>query len=218
MTRNEDLPVGAASVVAEGYDRLGARYHDLGRRNGWGPRPRYLSLLSAGLRRGATVLDLGCGDGSPVVAALAERHRVVAVDVSLTQLRLVRRAAPSAALLAADMARLGFRPRSFDAVVCLYSLTHVPRAEHLGVLRSVHTWLRPGGTALLAMGAGDHPDALTDDFLGLGVAMFISHFDADTNRGLVEEAGLEVRSCEVVQQVEDGRRVSFCWILAGRPS
>lgn len=39
--------------------------------------------------------------------------------------------------------------------------------------------LRPGGLAILTMGASDNPDGIEDDWLG--APMFFSHFDGETN-------------------------------------
>lgn len=47
--------------------------------------------------------------------------------------------------------------------------------------------------------------------------MYWSGFDADTNRRLLEEAGLEVDSSEVLTQMEGDTEVSFLWVQAHRP-
>lgn len=209
-------PRAAGSLVADGYDRIADGYVALGRRTGWGSAPEYLEVLLAALRPGSRVLDLGCGAGLPVTAALAREHRVVALDVSPVQLGLARANAPGAALLRADIADVAFVPGSFDAVVCFYSLTHVPRDLHGDVFRRTAQWLRPGGLALFTTGAGDHPDTVTEDFLELGAPMLVGHFDADRNVRLVRDAGLHVLRSDVREQVEDDRTVEFCWILAER--
>jgi hypothetical protein len=52
----------------------------------------------------------------------------------------------------------------------------------------------------------------------LGVPMFFSGFDADTNRRLVREAGFELLVAEVVWMREPGLDVAFLWVLGQRPS
>lgn len=47
--------------------------------------------------------------------------------------------------------------------------------------------------------------------------MYWSGFDADTNRRLLEEAGLEVDSSEVISQMEGDTEVRFLWVEAHRP-
>jgi len=87
----------------------------------------------------------------PMTAALALERTVTGVDISGTQLEMARRNAPSATFIHADMTSLAFEPGSFDAVVAFYSLTHVPRDEHLPLLERIRTWLRPGGLFLASM-------------------------------------------------------------------
>jgi hypothetical protein len=46
--------------------------------------------------------------------------------------------------------------------------------------------------------------------------MYFSHFDAPTNRSIVQRAGFVIESAEVVEDDEDGRQVAFQWIIGRR--
>ena len=46
------------------------------------------------------------------------------------------------------MLALDFTPAAFDAVVGMYSIIHLPRAEQVEMLRKIVTWLKPGGWLL----------------------------------------------------------------------
>jgi SAM-dependent methyltransferase len=200
-------------LVEAGYDAIARRYLE------WGePSParlRYLARLIALLPAGADVLELGCGAGVPCTRELARTCRVTGVDISAAQIALARQHVPQATFLQADMAALDLPPASFDAVVAFYSLIHVPRAEHAGLLAQIARWLRPGGLLLATMGAGDTPAGVEEDWLG--APMFWSHFDAPTNQHLVREAGFSLLEAEVVTEEEDGVPVSFLWVLARVP-
>ena len=63
------------------------------------------------------------------------------------------------------------------------------------------------------LGAADAPD-WTGDWLG--VPMFFSAWDADTNRGLLRDAGYELEVDEVRMMREPEGEVSFLWVLARR--
>jgi len=203
-------------IVADGYDEIALRYLDWSALAPSPERMRYLERLLGLLPPGAEVLELGCGAGVPVTQALAERCRVIGVDISAAQLELAERYVPDATFIQADMAALEFAPGSFDAVVAFYALTHIPRDEHAALLGRIATWLRPGGLLFATMGAGDSPDCVEPDWLG--APMFFSHFDADANRDLVRGAGLEIVDAEVVAEAEDGEMVSFLWMVARRPA
>ena len=144
------------------------------------------------LPRTPRVLDAGCGGGDPALAALAEeRARAVGLDFSGEQLRLARETAPGAALVRGDMTALPFREGSFDAVVALHSLIHVPLEAHPTVLAGFARVLAPGGLLLLTEGeeewVGENPD-----WLGTGVGMRWEIAGRETTRDQLEAAGFEV--------------------------
>lgn len=196
-------------IVADGYAAIAERY--LAWSSTAPVRLRYLERLLDLLPATSDVLELGCGAGEPVTRRLAERHRLVAVDVSPRQLELAARSAPQAHLMLADMLDLAFAPDSFDAVVAFYSLTHVPRAHHADLLARIEAWVRPGGVVLLTMGASDNPGSVDDDWLG--APMFFSHFDSATNRALVQRSGIRILSAELVDEDSRDAGARFLWVI-----
>lgn len=196
-------------VVQSGYDAIAERYAEV-LRGGRGPETyfrRFLDHVLALIPERGTVLDLGCGAGL-ITAELAERASVVAVDLSFAQLALARRNAPAARFLRADMAEVAFAPNSFDAVVAFWSLIHVRRELHSELLRRLHEWLRPAGLFAGTLGSGDNPADTVPDFHG--APMYWSHFDADTNRQLLRNAGfLAVQADEIEDEGE-----TPLWVIA----
>jgi cyclopropane fatty-acyl-phospholipid synthase-like methyltransferase len=202
----------ASRVVADGYDAIAARY--LAWSSNAPVRLRYLELLLELLPQSADVLELGCGAGEPVTRRLAERHRVMAVDVSAAQLELAAQNAPGAQLILADMADVSFAPGSFDAVASFYALTHVPRERHADLIARIVSWLRPRGLVVLTMGSSDNPGAIDPDWLG--TPMYFSHFDAPTNRALAQRSGVRLISAEVVDEAERDPGARFLWVVGRR--
>ena len=205
-----------SEIVARGYDELAGRYAAW-RAPGEGgdPTVQYLEALAGLVEAGARVLELGCGSGE-VTQVLARRYDVTAVDVSAAQVELARRAAPTATVEHGDLLEASHDAGSFDAVVAFYVLNHVPRDRLAEVLDGVALWLRPGGILLASFGIGD-----TDAWVGpwLGTEMFFSSWPAERNSDLVEAAGLELVSDELVTIVErepEPGEATFQWILARR--
>ena len=199
-------------TVARGYDEIADRY--LAWSTDSSVRLRWLTALRAALPSAARILDLGCGPGVPVARWLVDAgYDVTGIDGSRAQIERARRNVPEATFRVGDMTTVDTEPGSFDGVVAMYSITHVPRARHAALFRRIHEWLRPGGVFLASLGAGDSPD-WTGEWLG--VEMFFSHFDAETNLRLVTGAGFVIERQEVVAEDEDGDPVSFLWVLAQR--
>lgn len=182
---------GYKKLVESGYDLVAEQY--LATKDS--DDPLALSALEDVARKlcpGAPVLDLGCGAGIPATRWLAERgFSVTGVDISERQLDLARKLVPTATFLKADMTELDFEPDTFDAVVAFHSIIHVPKEEHPALLAEVHRWLRPGGLflATLTMTEVDGEDP---DWEGWGAAMRWSHYDAETNKQMLREAGFDV--------------------------
>jgi ubiquinone/menaquinone biosynthesis C-methylase UbiE len=205
--------VDRKSTVQGGYNELAPHFGRWMATIDGEPSARFVGELTARLDNGARVLDLGCGDGTNA-RRLAERFDVVGVDLSEEQLRLARAAAPEATFVQADFAEVDFPAGGFDAVTAFYSLVHLPRADHSHLLAKVWRWLRPGGFFLASLSTVGGPDRIEK---WLGVEMFFSGFDAETNSRLIREAGFETLIEEIVSMREPEGETAFLWVLAQRP-
>jgi ubiquinone/menaquinone biosynthesis C-methylase UbiE len=183
-------------VVRRGYDDVAESY--LADRTSNGGDVAMLRELLSRLAPGSGVLDAGCGAGVPVMKLLTEaQHRVVGLDFSARQLSLAHSRVPGADLVHGDLSALPFPHQRFDAVVSFYAIIHVPRRDHPAILHECHRVLRPGGLALLCLGANDVAED-HDPTSWLGTAMYWSHYDAATNLGLLRDAHLDVISDRLV--------------------
>ena len=199
-------------IVADGYDRMASRYAGWAAETRDAARDELLGELTSRLADGARVLDLGCGAGE-TVQALAQRFNVTGLDVSPRQLDGARRRVPKATILLGDATTVEFPAAAFDAVIALYSISHIPREGHAALFRRIAGWLNPGGWLLATLGAHDAPDW---HGAWLGVPMFFSAWDADTNGRLVTEAGFDLVIDDVRTTEEPEGDVSFLWVLARR--
>ena len=146
-----------------------------------------------------------------------EGRHVVGVDISSEQLRLAQAALPDATLIRADLMELDFPDSAFEAITAFYAFMHVPRDDHPELLRRIRRWLKPGGVFLAPLSTHGGPDRVEN---WLGVEMFFSGWDAETNKRLVRAAGLEVLTAEVVamHEPESQYERAFLWVLAGKPA
>jgi GrpB-like predicted nucleotidyltransferase (UPF0157 family)/SAM-dependent methyltransferase len=192
----------ARALVRDAYDRVSYAYRsddgdDLRERT-WAAR------LDARLASGSDVLDLGCGCGVPVARLLAERHAVTGVDISPVQIARARRLVPGARFVCADMTALDQPSASFDAVIALYSLIHVPLDEQGALYARIAGWLRPGGLLLATVGAGRYR-GIEEGWLDVeGADLFFDHADAETHVGMLRGAGFAVEGVEHTPEGENG--------------
>jgi ubiquinone/menaquinone biosynthesis C-methylase UbiE len=202
------------AIIQAGYDALAERHLAWSQAIEGDPRDRFLTELARRLRDGARVLDLGCGAGVPSTKRLAERFEVVGADISEEQLRLARTNVPAATFVRSDLSDLEFEEETFDGITAFYSISHIPRDDHDGLFKKIARWLRPSGFFLASLGAGG-----SSDWTGkwMGVPMFFSSYDADTNRHLLKAAGLALVLDEVVTMKEPEGETTFLWVLAQKP-
>jgi cyclopropane fatty-acyl-phospholipid synthase-like methyltransferase len=200
-------------IVAAGYDRIAARYAALeAERSAW-PRLRRLEPILAELPPGSPVLDVGCGDGIPALAAIAERHVAAGIDISAAQSKRASQNVPAARVLNGDIAAQDFPANTFAAIVAFYVLEHLPREEHGPLLGRFARWLRPGGHLLLTTESGDEPGTVGE---WLDVPMYFSQFDEKRTTELLEAAGFDAIVHEVEAQLEGDREVEYVWFHARR--
>ena len=200
-------------TVEAGYDALADNFGEWMARVEGDPWQRFLDELAGRLPAGARVLDLGCGNGAKI-ARVADRFDVTAVDISEQQLRLARVAVPEASFVQADFTELDLPTEELDAVTALYSIVHVPREEQPALFARILGWLKPGGLFLASLSHVGGEDRVDE---WLGVDMFFSGFDADTNRRLLREAGFELLADELVWMQEPESEVAFLWVRAKKP-
>ncbi len=105
-------------------------------------RNRY-RRMTAGARR---VLDLGCGTGE--AARWSGDAWYVGIDESHVRLR-VGLDRGGRALAAADLAHLPFADASFDRVICVRTLHHLPHGALPAAVAEMARVLEPGGRAFL---------------------------------------------------------------------
>lgn len=177
---------------------------------------RWVEALQARLPDGSRVLELGCGGGSPATRSLAERHDVLGVDISEQQLERAKRLVPRARFARADATEVVLGPGSFDAVVSLFLLGHVPRAKQRPLVERIFGWLRPDGWFLGTLGTANADDEVVEDWLG--APMFFASYDEVWNRETLLGAGFVLEDARIVPFEEPGHgRVRFMWVLARKP-
>jgi ubiquinone/menaquinone biosynthesis C-methylase UbiE len=137
----------AAAVRAE-YARLAPEYDR--RWAGYVAASVGATLTRLALRPGERLLDVGCGTGTLLAAALraAPGARVAGADLAPEMLAAARaKLGPEVPLAAADATRLPFRTGSFDAVASSSSLHYWSDAP-AGVAECARV-LRPGGRLVI---------------------------------------------------------------------
>jgi ubiquinone/menaquinone biosynthesis C-methylase UbiE len=193
--------MNSGKIVEEGYDKIAQLYQRRRIDRFWKVAPE-IDALTTRLAPRSTVLDVGCGSG--YIASILEdkEFRVTGIDVSTGMLELARANVPRSTFVRMDMRRLDFPKESFDCILCLYSIFHVPRRYHLGILRGFHRVLKAKGLLAIHMGWSEWA-GVEDNWLGGGVPMYWSHYDRGKNLALIQKAKFDTLISKASKQ-KDG--------------
>jgi SAM-dependent methyltransferase len=175
-------------TVKEGYNAIAERY--LAERTRDSEDVRLLDEFIERLPENAKVLDAGCGAGVPISQMLSEHFDVTGIDFSEAQIKLAKKNVPKAKFICQDMTKPDFSEDTFDGICSYYAIIHIPREEHQPLLANFYRMLKPGGFALLCLGAEHLVDDIDENYLG--TRMYWSHYDIDTYLKILKDCGLSV--------------------------
>lgn len=155
-------PVDASNASV--YDKVERKYHDgtevsvYDQRRFGRPGGRYLNELQIATvldllgEKPARVLEVGCGTGRFTFAMASAGHTVTGVDYSAAMLDTCRKrqteepGGERVTLLEGSIFELPFEDASFDAVLCVHVLMHLPERED--ALRELLRVVKPGGRVI----------------------------------------------------------------------
>lgn len=98
-------------------------------------------------RADLNILDAGCGSGW-MCARMSELGQVTGVDLADEVIARAQQRWPHVRFIAGDFLSMDLPEQSFDAVVSLEVLSHVP--DQLGYIAKIARLLKPGGAFLIA--------------------------------------------------------------------
>ena len=140
-------PASFKGLEYAGWQKGAASYEEL-----FGSVTRYAMdpLLDAtGVGGGTRILEVCCGLGYGVGAAVSRGADATGIDFAPAMVDGAKARYPGASFMQGDAERLDFPDASFDAVICAFGVNHLPSPEE--ALCEAHRVLRPGGRFAFTM-------------------------------------------------------------------
>jgi SAM-dependent methyltransferase len=158
---------------------------------------RFLSFLP----QGATVLDLGCGGGSPVALHMVARgFRVTGVDSSPTLIALCRTRMPDQEWIVGDMRSLALG-RRFDGMLAWDSFFHLRHADQETMFRVFAAHAAGGAIFMFNAGFG-HGEAVG---AYRGDPLYHASLDDSEYEALLADFGFELIEHAINDPAKGGR-------------
>ncbi|WP_144394746.1 class I SAM-dependent methyltransferase [Pleionea sediminis] len=160
-----------------------------------------------------SLLDLGCGAGVPLARSFVDKSwHVTGVDFSEKMIALANKQVPEMQTLVSDISEVTFESEKFDAITAIYSLFHIPRAQHPDLFSNIHQWLKPKGKCLFTYATQEYTGS--GEFDGykefMGEQLFYSHDKPENLVALLESLAFNVDSCD--KKTIAGE--TFLWLTA----
>ena len=183
-----------SKLVEQGYNKIAEDYYTHRNLNKFNTElEKFVVLLSDD----AHVLDVGCGAGIPTAKFLVNKGiKVTGIDLSDTMLHLARKNVPTGEFIKMDMNEIEFSENSFDGIISVFALFHVPKEKHFEIFKKFFEIIKPGAILLINTGVSESEG--TSRFFG--VPMFWSNFSPKITLDLVKKAGFSIISEEILQK------------------
>lgn len=153
----------------------------------------YLDKLLGFLTPDATVLDVGCGTGMPILNYLQNQGlKVVGVDASFKMLDIAIRNFPATRFVLADMRYLALKEQ-FDAVIAWDSFFHLQTVDQPAMFEIFKKHLKPKGILLFTSGT-EHGEAWG---MNGGENLFHASLSTEAYAALLEKQGFKVLKHQV---------------------
>lgn len=213
-------------MIKTSYDAMASSY------NTWAtsqssPRTTYTTQILASITSPSPlILELGCGAGLPISRQILDSGaRLIANDISTTQIALARQSCPdaNATFIPGDMLTLSFDPETFDGGVAFFSIFHLPREEQKVMFEKVFTWMKRGSKLAFNLGSEDKEEINGEFF---GKEMFWSGWGVERSLEILRDVGFvtekwKVRDAgdgeEVLGEEDPDYGVRFLWVVCRKP-
>lgn len=207
MSENKDM----REIVKEGYEKgdYDKKYRGDETKIGAKEEELFADFLK-NLSDKPKVLDFGCGTGRPYVEYLLEKGcKVTGIDICKKHIDKARNNFPQGQFILGDFSNYNFAD-SFDAIVSLYTVFHIPRTEHRKLFVKMKNLLTERGKILVTVGA-EAGEFSSNDFCGAKMAW--STHDPKTYIDMLKEVGFEILTTRMEGELEGEDEYHF-WILA----
>ena len=116
--------------LKKGYDQIEGEYYTRSRLFRWWHTNRFRKAqeIVSDMEEGSIIIDLGC-DGGNFTQRLLNYGEVVGLDISSNFIRSGKRRVKMAHFFISDVQKLPLRHASFDLVICMEVLEHLPRPD-----------------------------------------------------------------------------------------
>ena len=145
------------------------------------------------LPQNARVLDCGSGPGNWTKYLIEKGFDAQGIDTSSEMIKIAAEKVPNAKFSLMDIRKLDFPDSSFDGIMAMYSLIHIPSAQIPTVLGEFSRILANNGVLFITAQKGEEDHIVTEPF-DPNEKIFINFFTSERLQKYLEDAGFKIIS------------------------
>lgn len=176
------------------YNKIAEDWHKDYEKDDWWYEgtDRFVSYL----KKGDSVLDVGCAGGVKSKYLINKGLRVSGIDFSDKLIEIAKREVPNGDFLVMDINNIDKLEKTFDGIFIQAVLLHIPKKEVEGILKKIVERLNPGGYLYVAVkekrDGGIDEETKSENDYGYQYERFFSYFTPDEIRTHYKNTNLEI--------------------------
>lgn len=198
--------------LKETYNKIAEDWHQDHQKDDWWIEGtnKFISFL----KKGDTVLDVGCGGGTKSKYLIQKGLSVVGIDFSEKMIEIAKREVPDGTFIVKDLADVEILDYMLDGIFMQAVLLHIPKAKAKEAIQKMADKLKKGGYLYVAVKAlkpnrAEEEVSVEEDY-GYRYERFFSFFSLEEIKKHMRESGLNV----VYETVTSSGRTNWAQIIA----
>lgn len=177
-----------------------------------------IKKFASQLKKGSTVLDLGCGSGYITNYLFSLNMNVVGIDFSKEMIKIAKKNYPKLEFLLADFVDIEnyFGENSVDGLIAIYSLYFIPREQFNSMLNSLSKILKDEGIFLFVTQIGKNEDFVTTPLMkenGLSDKLYVNYYIKEELENILKQNNFSIENiilksdCDEKEISDSGRYI-----------
>lgn len=167
-----------------------------------------IEKFTSQLKKGSTVLDLGCGSGYITNYLSSLNLNAIGIDFSKEMIKIAKKNYPKLEFLLADFVNIEnhFDKDSVDGLIAIYSLYFVPREQFKNMLKSLSKVLKDEGLFLFVTQIGKEEDFVTTPLMkenGLNDKLYVNYYTKEELENILNENNFIIKNLMIKSDCDE---------------
>jgi len=191
-------------IVKNTYNKISQQYFDV-YYNNLDDKP-YYDKFEKLLKKGATILDLGCGNGKTCKYFSELGYKTLGLDFSDEMLKLAKKHSPNLNFKLKDITKFSF-DKKFDGAIYAYSLFHLNEEQAESSIQCVSNALNSKSPLLLLLQKGKG-EIIEPEPFNPSLQMYCKFYDEKEISELLNKHGFDIEELIVFAEPQEDTALS----------